>query len=77
MCQRLEGVGIFTIGDLGSIEPLHIEVAIRDFPIRSGPSIVQDAWQRIPESRSSAYQGFRIHRNLATRNRDLRFTDKI
>jgi hypothetical protein len=37
----LGGVGISPIGDLGSIKPLHIGIAIRDFPIRSGPSIVR------------------------------------
>jgi hypothetical protein len=32
------------------------EIAIRDFPTRSTPSISEDAWREIPESRSSAYR---------------------
>ena len=43
----LGGIGISLIGDFRSIEPLHNEIAIRDFPIESGPSIMRDACQEI------------------------------
>jgi hypothetical protein len=43
----LGGIGISLIGDFGSIEPLHNEIAIRDFPIESGPSIMRDVCQEI------------------------------
>jgi hypothetical protein len=65
----------FTIGDLGSIEPLHIEIAIRDFPIGSGPSIVRDTWGRIPKSRGSGNRGFQGQRNLVVGNHDPRYPD--
>jgi hypothetical protein len=43
----LGGIGISLIGDSRSIEPLHNEIAIRDFPIESGPSIMHDVCQEI------------------------------
>jgi hypothetical protein len=43
----LGGIGISLIGDFRSIEPLHNEIAIRDFPIESGPSIMRDVCQEI------------------------------
>jgi hypothetical protein len=43
----LGGIGISLIGDFMSIEPLHNEIAIRDFPIESGPSIMHDVCQEI------------------------------
>jgi hypothetical protein len=43
----LGGIGISLIGDFRSVEPLHNEIAIRDFPIESGPSIMRDACQEI------------------------------
>ena len=43
----LGGIGISLIGDFRSIEPLHNEITIRDFPIESGPSFMRDACQEI------------------------------
>ena len=43
----LGGIDISLIGYFGSIEPLHNEIAIRDFPIESGPSIMRDVCQEI------------------------------
>ena len=43
----LGGIGISLIGDFRSVEPLHNEIAIRDFPIESGPSIMRDTCQEI------------------------------
>ena len=43
----LGGIGISLIGDFRSIEPLHNEIAIRDFPIEFGPSIMRDVCQEI------------------------------
>jgi hypothetical protein len=43
----LGGIGISLIGDFRSIEPWHNEIAIRDFPIESGPSIMRDVCQEI------------------------------
>jgi hypothetical protein len=43
----LGGIGSSLIGDFRSVEPLHNEIAIRDFPIESGPSIMRDACQEI------------------------------
>ena len=43
----LGGIGISLIGDFKSIEPLHNEITIRDFPIESGPSIMCDMCQDI------------------------------
>ena len=43
----LGGIGISLIGDFRSIEPLHNEIAIRDLPIESGPSIMRDVCQEI------------------------------
>ena len=38
----LGGIEISLIGDFRSIEPLHNEIAICDFPIESGLSIMRD-----------------------------------
>ena len=43
----LGGIRISLIGDFRSIEPLHNEIAIRNFPIESGPSIMRDVCQEI------------------------------
>ena len=43
----LGGIGISLIRDFRSIEPWHNEIAIRDFPIESGPSIMHDVCQEI------------------------------
>jgi hypothetical protein len=43
----LGGIGISLIGDFRSVEPLHNEIVIRDFPIESGPSIMRDECQEI------------------------------
>ena len=43
----LGGIGISLIRDFRSIEPLHNEIAIRDFSIESGPSIMRDVCQEI------------------------------
>jgi hypothetical protein len=43
----LGGIGISLIGDFRSIETLHNEIATRDFPIESGPSIMRDVGQEI------------------------------
>jgi hypothetical protein len=43
----LGGIRISLIGDFRSIEPLHNEIAIRDFPIEFGPSIMRDVCQEI------------------------------
>jgi hypothetical protein len=43
----LGGIGISLIRDFRSIEPLHNEIAIRDFPIESGLSIMRDVCQEI------------------------------
>jgi hypothetical protein len=43
----LGGIEISLIGDFSSVEPLHNEIAICDFPIESEPSIMRDACQEI------------------------------
>jgi hypothetical protein len=43
----LGGIRSSLIEDFTSVEPLHNEIAIRDFPIESGPSIMHDACQEI------------------------------
>jgi hypothetical protein len=43
----LGGIGISLIGDFRSVESLCNEIAIRDFPIEYGPSIMCDAYQEI------------------------------
>jgi hypothetical protein len=43
----LGGIEISLIGDFRSVEPLHNEIVIHDFPIESGPSIMRDACQEI------------------------------
>jgi hypothetical protein len=43
----LGGIAISLIGDFRSVEPLHNEIAICDFPIESGPYIMHDACQEI------------------------------
>ena len=75
---RVSGLGRhrdFTIGDLKSIEPLQHEIAIRDFPIGSGPSIMHDAWQEIPKSHVSGNQGFEDKEIALLGNRDRRYPD--
>jgi hypothetical protein len=64
------------------MERLQQEIAIRDFPTGSTPSISEDAWREIPESRSSAYResayrGFQGHETLTSQNRDMRIPDTI
>jgi hypothetical protein len=54
---------------------VQVEIAIRDFPIGSGPSIVRDACQEIPKSRGSGNRGFRRQRNRVAGNRDRRYPD--
>jgi hypothetical protein len=56
---------------------LHVGIAIRDFPTGSTPSISEDAWREIPESRSSAFRSFKSHETLTQWNRDSRFPDTI
>ena len=43
----LGGIRISLIEDFRSIEPLHNEIMIRDFPIDTGPSIMRDVCQEI------------------------------
>jgi hypothetical protein len=43
----LGGIRISLIEDFRSIEPLHNEITIRNFPIESGPSIMHDVCQEI------------------------------
>jgi hypothetical protein len=43
----LGGIEISLIGDFRSIEPFHNEIAIHNFPIESGPSIMRDVCQEI------------------------------
>jgi hypothetical protein len=65
------------IGVCESKEILPLGIAIRDIPMSSEPSIVEDACQEIQRSRASENRSFRAQRNLVIRNRDPRFTDKI
>ena len=58
------------------------EIAICDFLMGSTPSISEDAWREIPESRSSknresVYQGFQGHETLTLQNRDMQNPDTI
>jgi hypothetical protein len=43
----LGGIEISLIRDFRSIEPWHKEIAIRDFPIESGPYIMCDVYHEI------------------------------
>jgi hypothetical protein len=63
------------IGVSGDVRLVQVEIAIRDFPIGSGPSIVRDACQEIPKSRGSGNRGFRRQRNRVAGNRDRRYPD--
>jgi hypothetical protein len=62
--------GVQDIGVLEDMESSQQEIAIHDFPTRSTPSISEDAWREIPESRSSAYRSFQSRETLAQWNRD-------
>jgi hypothetical protein len=65
------------IGVSEDMECSQQEIAIRDFPTGSTPSISEDAWREIPESQSSTYRGFQGHETLALQNRDMRISDTI
>jgi hypothetical protein len=51
-CQptRVRDIKVFK-----DMESSQQEIVIRDFPIKSTPSISEDMWREIPESRSLAY----------------------
>jgi hypothetical protein len=69
--------GVRDIGVFEDMERSQQEIAIRDFPTGSTPSISEDAWREIPESRSSAYRSFQSRETLTQWNRDTRFPDTI
>jgi hypothetical protein len=56
--------GVRDIGVFEDMERSQQEIAIRDFPTGSTPSISEDAWREIPESRSSAYRSFQSRETL-------------
>ena len=73
----LGGIEISLIGDFRSVEPLHNEIAIRDFPIESGPSIMCDACQEIQRGIGIFVHGKSTFPWTSTRGNPSENPDKI